>query len=70
MKTAEALLAGCVVDLACFTGGQRLGVSAATTQSEAVVRDAFDSWSRDATYWLDTSDIQFAIWYPGAGNNA
>lgn len=43
MKTAETLLACCVVGLACFIGGQSLQVTAAATQSEAA--GAIDEWS-------------------------
>ncbi len=35
MKTAETLLACCVVGLACFIGGQSVGVRTTATQSEA-----------------------------------
>ncbi len=35
MKTAETLLACCVVGLACFIGGQSVGVRATATRSEA-----------------------------------
>ncbi len=35
MKTAETLLACCVVGLACFIGGQSVGVRTSSTRSEA-----------------------------------
>ena len=35
MKTAETLLACCVVGLACFIGGQSVGVQAAAARNEA-----------------------------------
>ncbi len=51
MKTAETLLACCVVGLACFIGGQTVGVRTPATRSEAA--GAIDERS--------PSGIQFAL---------